>query len=150
MIIFLIVTTGIMAGIYAAFSFVVMRSLATLSPLNAAKAMNAINTEIVKTLFMPIFFGSTVLYCVALISEFLTGFTNNSVWLVLAAAFYLVGMFLVTLLGNVPMNKKLQAKAADEQQLTQYWPIYLTQWTKLNHLRTFSCILACTALCYVR
>ena len=51
---------GLMAGIYAAFSGFIMRSIATIGTASAITAMNAINTVILKSAFMPLFFGSTI------------------------------------------------------------------------------------------
>lgn len=149
MLISLIISSGLMAGIYGAFSMFIMRSLATLDPLPAAKAMNAINTVIVKTLFLPLFFGSVVLYCVALIDASINPFEGSVALLALAAAVYIVGMFVVTVMCNVPMNNKLQTLADNHEQLTAYWPHYLKYWTRLNHVRTICCLLATAALCFL-
>ena len=148
MLIALTVITGLMAGIYAAFSIFIMRSLASLDVLPAANAMIAINKTIVKTLFAPLFFGSVVLYAVALINTRFDPLPQGTILLVTAAALYIVGMFIVTMKGNVPMNNRLQALANAPPQLRQYWPVYRQQWTKLNHIRTLCCTLACALLCY--
>jgi uncharacterized membrane protein len=55
MIVVLIVMTGLMAGVYFAFSVVVMKSLAELPAFHAAKAMNKINDVIINTVFYPFF-----------------------------------------------------------------------------------------------
>ena len=51
---------GLMAGTYLAFSGFIMRSFSTLDTARAIAAMNAINTTILKSSFMPLFFGSTI------------------------------------------------------------------------------------------
>ena len=57
MIILLIVLTGLMAGIYFAFSVFIMKSLSELPAIQAAETMNKINEVIVNTLFYLCFFG---------------------------------------------------------------------------------------------
>ena len=55
MLILLIILTGLMSGIYLAFSAVIMKSLNELPALQAAQAMNKINDVIVNTIFLSIF-----------------------------------------------------------------------------------------------
>jgi uncharacterized membrane protein len=146
----LIVMYGLMAGVYFTFSVFVMRSLATLNPLNGARAMIAINEIIVKTLFLPIFFGSTVLSVVLMTQVFLSENSNDAGLIYLASCIYIVGMFLVTILGNIPMNNQLRDSAANNQQLSAYWQYYLIAWTRLNHIRFLSCTIAMMLLCLLK
>jgi len=141
---------GLMAGVYFTFSVFVMRSLATLNPLNGARAMIAINEVIVKTLFLPLFFCSTVLSIVLMTRVFLAEPSNDATVIYIATGIYIVGMFFVTMFGNVPMNNQLRDSAANNQQLTAYWQYYLTAWTRLNHIRFLSCTIAMLLLCLVK
>lgn len=145
MIILLIVMTGLMAGIYFAFSVFIMKSLAELPAIQAAEAMTKINDVIVNTLFLPVFFGSTFWYA-GLIVWSLADWQPESSLLVAAALVYIFGMFIVTAFGNVPLNNKLQRIEANKAALTAFWNDYLHSWTHLNHIRTLSCIAACTIL----
>ncbi len=146
MSILLIVMTGLMAGIYFAFSVFIMKSLAELPVIQAAKAMNKINNVIVNTLFLPVFFGST-LWCAGLIVWSIADWqTGSSLLVVVAALVYIFGMFIVTAFGNVPMNNKLQGCESNEALLVAYWSKYQHSWTQLNHIRTISCIASCAIL----
>ena len=147
MIMTLLLLSGLMAGIYFTFSVVIMRSFSTLDALMGARAMITINQVIVKTLFLPLFFGSTVLACVLIASVLLDGIGSTDYLTLLSSAIYIVGMFLVTLVGNVPMNNKLQSLADQQAALTQYWQSYLTTWTRLNHIRTLACLVTALLLC---
>ena len=60
--------------------------------------------------------------------------------IVLAAAVYLPSVFLVTVLGNVPMNKKLEKMDPHSLRAVDYWNEYGVKWTRLNHLRTLGSI----------
>ena len=55
---------------------------------------------------------------------------------------YVAGTFLVTVLGNVPLNNRLAAALAAEPSAKGLWDHYLVQWTKLNHVRTAAAMLA--------
>ncbi|UPT93439.1 hypothetical protein J4G48_0029220 [Bradyrhizobium barranii subsp. apii] len=51
---------GLMAGIYFAFSTFIMTAFDRLDQAAGIAAMNAINVDIVRSLFMPLFLGTTV------------------------------------------------------------------------------------------
>ncbi len=53
---------GLMAGVYFAFSDFIMRSLNRLDAANAVDAMNTINEVILRSWFMSLFFGTSLLY----------------------------------------------------------------------------------------
>ncbi|BCD99836.1 DUF1772 domain-containing protein [Marinagarivorans cellulosilyticus] len=146
MLVLLIVMTGLMAGVYFVFSVVIMKSLGELPPVQGAQAMNKINDVIINTLFLPIFFGSTLWFLGLIVWAFADWQTGQSLRVVTAALVYIVGMFLVTAFGNVPLNNRLKQSEADEVALAKYWAYYQNHWTRLNHLRTPSCMAACALL----
>ncbi len=49
---------------------------------------------------------------------------------------YFVGTFLVTMLGNVPINKRLDLMVMRAPDTRDYWQVYARDWTRWNHLRT--------------
>ena len=60
------------------------------------------------------------------------------------AILYLVGTFLVTGLGNVPLNNQLAAVSAADPGAVPVWEHYLDRWTMLNTIRTIAAIAAVT------
>ena len=146
MIVLLIVITGLMAGIYFAFSVFIMKSLSMLPELEAAKAMNKINDVILNTLFLPVFVVSTLWFSGLIIWSITDWQGLESQLVIMTAVIYIVGMFTVTAFGNVPLNNALKSAANDEMKLVAHWRKYLTHWTRLNHVRTLSSIAACTLL----
>lgn len=54
------------------------------------------------------------------------------------AVFYIVGTFLLTGLGNVPLNNQLAAVSANDPAASDNWQHYLDRWTRLNTIRTLS------------
>jgi len=94
--------------------------------------MQWINRDILNPLFIIIFSGTGLLsllnICVLLFSS---GSYN---FFVAASAGYVIGVFLITILGNVPMNNKLDALKPESGEY--YWKTYLSRWTLFNHIRT--------------
>ncbi len=72
-----------------------------------------------------------------------TGWGRPSAPFFLAGAmFYLVGTFLVTGLGNVPLNNQLAAVSATDPGARDVWQRYLGRWTMWNHFRTAAAMIA--------
>ncbi len=139
---FAAISAGIMAGVYFTFSFFAMRALAELGDEAGARAMQSINVVIQRSFFLPLFFAST-LACAALVVLGLTGFAGaNAMWVIAGGAVYVIGMFVVTLIGNVPLNNRLDAVDPASEEGAVMWREYLARWTPLNHIRTFACTLA--------
>jgi len=57
-------------------------------------------------------------------------------WYLAGALAYLAGTFVVTGVGNVPLNDRLAVVPADEGEAVSLWEHYLERWTRLNTLRT--------------
>lgn len=127
---------GLIAGVYFAFSTFIMRSFDRLGAVQAADAMNAINEVILRSWFMTLFFGSTLLYAaLAGFAVFDTDLAGRG-WLFAAGFIYVVGMFLCTVLFNVPLNNRLAAAGDDDSVKVDTWKPYFINWTRWNHLRT--------------
>ena len=62
----------------------------------------------------------------------------------MASGVYCVGVLAVTMLGNVPMNNRLDR--ADDP--ARYWLTYASLWTRLNTVRTVAAGVA--SLCYLQ
>lgn len=132
-----VISTGLMAGIYFAFSVFIMSAFKTIPDTSAAIAMNAINKVIVKSAFMPVFFGSSLL---AIVLVFLALGDERAGLIMLAGGVYILGMLLCTVLFNVPLNNRL-LKASLENQ-AEIWQNYVIEWTRWNHVRSISSLLA--------
>jgi uncharacterized membrane protein len=140
---------GLMAGVYFSFSAFIMAALARIKPPAGIAAMNAINTVILKSSFMPLFLGTTVTSAVlALIPVFHWDATAAPAMLV-GGILYVVGMFIVTMIFNVPLNNAL-ARVADPASgaATSLWQTHLRDWTRWNHVRTFASLGAAVSFTY--
>lgn len=129
---------GLMAGTYAAFSSFIMRSLATLDTERAIAAMNAINTVILKSSFMPLFIGSTVIALLMVIAGLWQWGEPGADKVFAGGVTYVAGMFIVTAVGNVPLNNSLARVSGGDEAAAQTWAHYLKRWTRWNTLRTIA------------
>ncbi|MBN0043999.1 DUF1772 domain-containing protein [Streptomyces actuosus] len=142
-----VLATGLMAGVFAAFSLLVMRGLAALPPAQGVAAMNAINAAATTPAFMVVFAGAGVVCAVIAVVTFVLWPDGGTAELLLGSAMYLVGAFGVTAVANVPRNDTLMRLEPGAPQAVAYWPSYVRQWTRWNHVRTASS--AAAALTYL-
>jgi uncharacterized membrane protein len=104
-------STGLMAGLFAAFAYSVMPGLARSSDHTLVEAMQRINEAIMNPVFMLPFVGSIPLLGMAIVLAWRTPGRPALGWLVAAFACYLIA-FMVTSGANVPLNDQL-ARAGD-------------------------------------
>ena len=133
-------SSGLMAGIYLAFSGFIMRAFATLAPADGIAAMNAINETIVKTSFLPLFFGSSIAAALLVVFGFWQWGAPGSSRAIIAGGSYVVGMFIITATANVPLNKRLAEITRDNTEARQIWDRYQISWTRWNTARTIAAL----------
>jgi len=130
---------GLLAGVYFAFSAFVMTSLGRIAPAAGIAAMNAISVDIVTSLFMPLFLGTSLAAALLAIRGALSWKVRGSIAMCAGGVIYLIGMTTVTMMFNVPLNDALAAVAPASSEGTALWTRYLVQWTWWNHVRTIAC-----------
>ncbi len=127
---------GMMAGLYFAFSTFIMSALGRIPQAHGISAMQSINATILQSLFMPLFWGTT-LSALALAGFALFRLGETAATAMLAAGIlYVVGMFVCTVVFNVPLNNALDAVDPAGAEGAAVWTRYLKDWTFWNHLRT--------------
>ena len=128
--------SGIVAGIFYAFSSFVMGALGKLPAPEGIAAMQSINIVVINPVFFLAFFGTAAL------SIMLGGYaiahwgTPGAGLLFLGALFYLAGCILVTMVFNVPLNNRLAAADPASPEGAELWRLYLVRWTRWNTVRT--------------
>jgi uncharacterized membrane protein len=127
---------GVIAGLYFAFSTFIMTALGRIEQAHGVSAMNAINVAIQQSLFMPIFLGTTLAALVLAIIAVFRWDQPGSMAMVAGGLVYVLGMFVVTMVFNVPLNNALAA--VDPAEAQSVWARYLKDWTSWNHVRTLS------------
>jgi uncharacterized membrane protein len=141
-------TTGLMAGVYFAFSVSVNLGLAAQPDATYVATMNAINDRIENPLFFLSFFGAAVLP-LAMLGYYYRRPRSGRFWLVaLASVFYIGGSFLLTSFVNVPMNTQLATVDSDAPAwvLATARDAYERPWDFWNGVRTVFSVLAFLAL----
>lgn len=131
---------GLMAGLYFAFSAFIMRALARIDRAHGVAAMNAINADILRSLFMPLFIGTTVASLVLAVLGALRLGAPGALPMLGGGLVYFFGMFVVTMFFNVPLNNALAAEGSGPEPL---WALYVRRWTLWNHGRTLASTAAC-------
>jgi uncharacterized membrane protein len=106
----------------------------------AIAAMQAMNGSVRNAVFFPAFFLTPVVLGVAGALSYAERRTPAAALLGVAAATYVVGALLVTLLVNVPMNEALADVVipSSEADAREIWLDYSTRWQRYNQLRTVS------------
>jgi uncharacterized membrane protein len=130
---------GLLGGLFFAFSVFVMTALGSIAPASGIAAMNAINRVILRSLFMPVFWLTT------LASLFLAGIgivhgdEPGATAILIGGAAHFLGMFVCTVAFNVPLNNALAAVDHASEVALPVWQRYLRDWTRWNHVRTVGC-----------
>ena len=128
--------SGLVAGIFFAFSTFVMRALGRLPHEQGIAAMKAINVTVLNPWFFLAFFGTgAVCLAVAFLALGSAAGTYRA-YLLAGCALYLFGCLLVTVAFNVPLNNRLAAADPDSPGADALWANYLSRWTLWNHVRT--------------
>jgi len=135
--------SGLMAGIYFSFSAFIMRAFDRLDTTQSVAAMNAINEVITRSWFMPLFFGTTIVSVVLMIVALVNWGDPDSVPTLIAGSTYFIGMFICTVVFNVPLNNLLAGLNKVSTHAEDVWSRYLITWTRWNHLRTVSSLVTC-------
>ena len=128
--------SGIVAGIFYAFSSFIMGALGKLPPHEGIAAMQSINIAVINPMFFLAFFGTALLSLVLGIHALMQWGTAEAALLLAGALFYLAGCILVTIIFNVPLNNRLEKADPISAEGAQLWQHYLVVWTRWNTVRT--------------
>lgn len=140
-------SSALVAGVFQSFSDFVMKALIATEPAGGIEAMQMINRTVFRSLFLAMMlalvpitlaFAAYAYYKLSGIAQF---------WIMSGAVVYVVSVFLVTMIGNVPMNNRLDGMNYVMIEATTYWRTYGEVWTNWNHVRTLGS--AVTAVCFL-
>jgi uncharacterized membrane protein len=133
---------GIMAGLYFAFSAFIMRALDSIPTASGVAAMQAINRVILKSPFMPLFWGTTLASLALAVAGVMVWTERGGAAMFAGGAAYVLGMFACTIFLNVPLNNLLDRIDPEAEDAVAIWARYRRQWTWWNHVRTLASALA--------
>lgn len=151
---FLALWSAIVGGVFSAFSEFVMPALTKTTPTCGIEAIQQINRDVIGTQFVA---GIILIapLCVMFAVYCLLAYEDIVIWPVLSAAgLYLLSVFGITVVGNVPMNNRLDAMDKSERAAAAYWQEYGRNWTRMNHIRCIgsigtSCLMLAGAFSFV-
>jgi uncharacterized membrane protein len=134
---------GLLAGLYFAFSTFIMTALGRIGQAPGVSAMNAINETIVRSPFLPVFLGTTLASLALAVLALFRWSEPGSAAMLVGGIIYVVGMFVCTMVLNVPLNNALAAVDPAGAEAAPVWARYLKEWTFWNHVRTVASTAAC-------
>ncbi|MGC4047795.1 MAG: DUF1772 domain-containing protein [Armatimonas sp.] len=138
--------SGVIAGVFFAFSTFVMRALARMPAAQGMAAMQHINITVINPLFMLVFMGCALTSIGLIVIAMMRWSQQGALYVVLGAGLYLVGTILVTMLGNVPLNDALAKADPASADGIALWERYQATWMLWNHVRTIASLGAATLL----
>lgn len=138
--------SGLIAGVFFAFSTFVMGALGRLPAPHGIAAMNSINVVVINPWFLGAFMGTAALCVLLAVAAFMKWPEPDAMLLLIGALLYFAGTFLVTMIFNVPLNDALAAVAPDSPAGADLWTRYLSTWTNWNHARTVAALAASALL----
>ena len=143
-----VIGCALVAGVFLTFSDFVMRSLKGAKTSAGVEVMQLINREVYTTIFLVLLLGMSALtpalgvYAFAYLDDATGG-------LMLAGGIlYFAGVFIVSVVRNVPMNKRLDTLVSTDTTTAAYWTnTYLPRWTFWNSVRAVSA--GAAAVCFL-
>ncbi|PXW31683.1 UNVERIFIED_CONTAM: putative membrane protein [Williamsia faeni] len=139
-----VVTVGLMAGLYSAFSYAVMPALRRVDDKTFVAAIQRINVAIVNPLFLLIFFGGIGFTAVAAVL-----YRDQPMlwWIVAGAVLYGVTL-VITVAFNIPLNNQIAA-AGDPDRISDLPAVreaFEDSWVRWNIVRAVASTAALAVL----
>jgi len=137
--------TALIAGLFYAYSCSVNIGLRRLPDNEYVAAMQAINDAILNPVFFMSFIGTLLFLPISVYLSYEKTAPMQFWILLFAAAFYIIGVFGVTVVGNVPLNDALAAvdlKSATPDEITGARLNFEGPWNLLHTIRTVFSVLS--------
>jgi len=135
--------TGLTAGLCFTWTNAVTPGIGRLDNISFLKAFQAMNRAIINGQFMIVFMGPTILLFV---NTYLFRYNSTAFWIFLVAAIlFFVGVGLVTVFGNVPLNEildKSNLEALSKVELQELRNKFEQPWNRLHMIRTLSSLIS--------
>lgn len=140
-LVFAIFLTGIMAGIFFTWSNAVKPGIGKLSDLEYLNALQSMNRVILNGAFLIVFVGAII--AVALVPLFhFHLYPKNIFWLFICILLiYWIGVFGITVFGNIPLNEILDKTNLETITLEEIKTLRSSienKWNNFNLIRSIS------------
>ena len=136
-----ILLTGLMAGIFFTWSNAVKPGIGKLGDIEYLRALQSMNRVILNNAFKIIFLGAII--AVALVPVFYFNlYPKNIFWLfVFTLVIYWIGVFGVTVSGNIPLNEildKTNLESITSEEIKTLRKSIEVKWNNFNIIRCIS------------
>ncbi|MGB5499498.1 MAG: DUF1772 domain-containing protein [Maribacter sp.] len=139
-IIALVLLTGLSAGLCFTWTNAITPGIGRLDDFGYLQSFQQMNRTILNPTFFIVFFGPLLLGIINLFV--MRGASSSFIWLLgFAVLIYFLGVVLVTIFGNVPLNGLLDNTdlgIATIDELRQVREKFEIRWNRLHSIRTFA------------
>jgi len=154
-LLFATLLTGLLAGIFFTWNNAITPGIGRLNDVSYLQAFQHMNRTILNPLFLIVFMGPVLLSPAA--TYVYRANPAYILWmLIVASVIYFLGVFIVTILGNIPLNEMLDkanladisledAKSLRDKFETKWNNLHLIRTTKLNNLHLIRTISSTTS-----
>lgn len=148
-ILLLVLLTGLSAGLCFTWSNSITSGIGKLNDLGYLQSFQQLNRSILNPLFFFIFFGP---FFINIINLYLfKDHSNIIIMLGLAAVIYFLGVIVITIFGNVPLNElldKIDLNTLNNIEIKELRMQFELKWNRLHMIRTVASFLSFLILSY--
>ena len=134
--------SGLVAGVFFAFSNFVMKALVRVTPEHGISAMQAINITVINPWFLGLFLGTGVVSLLLAIRALFLLEHDAALYMLSGSLVYIFGCIVVTIVCNIPRTERLASLPAASPGSVNAWMDYVSSWTLCNHVRTTASLAA--------
>ncbi len=142
-----ILFTGLTAGLCFTWSNAITPGIGRLDDFGFLRSFQAMNRAIINPSFLIVFFSPVLILS---LNTYLFRSDNVSFWLFLTATIlFLGGAFLVTILGNVPLNEildKMDLEILSKSEIQEFRNKFEQPWKRWHFIRTITSFSSFTLL----
>ncbi|MEE9337584.1 MAG: anthrone oxygenase family protein [Methylococcaceae bacterium] len=134
-------TTGLMAGIFFTWTNAVTPGIGKLKDLEYLSALQSMNRVILNPIFYIVFICPILALPLATVLNYNSASSLVFTLLLIASAIYLLGVFIITVAGNIPLNRVLDKTNLDNFNLEDAENLrneIETKWNNFNLIRTIT------------
>ena len=140
----LVICTGLSAGLCFTWSNTVTPGIGRLDDFGFLSAFQQMNRVILNPTFFIVFLGP---FFLGIANLFLFKNLSSTIWwmLLVAVLLYVIGVILVTVFGNVPLNEMIDQHNLDTLSKTELKDLrtaFENKWNRLHLIRTIASILS--------
>jgi uncharacterized membrane protein len=140
-----ILFSGLVAGLLYSYSCSVNPALKALPDKEYISAMQSINKAIQNPVFFLSFLGLLILFPLCSWLTYKNTMAIPFLYVLIAAVIYFVGVFGITVVGNVPLNNQLEkfsVSNADATQLADMRLRFEAAWVRWHTIRTIASVVS--------